>query len=116
MLTLRRLRAAHPRLNSHLPKSTRPDISCAKPRQWNRPLAKGVLPAYDEALNVIKNDSSRLKQEAKELRATLAESEGCHIDEHTLNALRDRLTIIEVQSEINLPMVRWMCNNGMGAL
>ena len=109
MLTLRRLRVDHPR------KSTRPKISAAKPKRWNRPLAEGVLPAYDEALKLIKDDSSRMKKEAENIGNTLANAEGArNIDENTLNALRERLKIIKVQSGINLPNVRWLCANGMG--
>ncbi|EDR02032.1 uncharacterized protein LACBIDRAFT_295521 [Laccaria bicolor S238N-H82] len=109
----------------------RPAISTESPRKWNRPLAEGVLPAYDMALKVIKTDSFRLKEEAKELRTRigLAENtfqelsakakelsedsqerqtltEEVNLLDEQLEAMRVKLNILEVQSEINLPDVR----------
>ena len=101
----------------------RPPISSKSPRTWNRPLAPGVLPAYDEALKVIKADSVRLKEEAKVLKrrideeveaikaiSEMEEREG----EELLEMMREKLETLEVQSEVNLPEVRWRVSNAMG--
>ncbi|KAG6815046.1 hypothetical protein H0H87_005551 [Tephrocybe sp. NHM501043] len=53
----------------------RPDISLASPRAWNRPLAKGVIPAYDLGLALIQKDAFRLHAEARDVRAEVAELE-----------------------------------------
>lgn len=42
----------------------RPYINLAHPREWTRPIAPGVLPAYDEALRYIYADSENLAEEA----------------------------------------------------
>lgn len=101
----------------------RPAISAVTPRKWNRALAEGVLPAYDLALKVIRTDSIRLGEEAKNLRVRIDEKEAERqtktvpeqvlLDEE-LRALREKLNILQVQSEINLPDVRWKVDNAMG--
>ena len=93
------------------------------------------------ALKVIKTDSIRLKEEAKELRTRigLAENtfqelsakakelsedsqekqsliEEVNLLDEQLEAMRVKLNILEVQSEINLPDVRWRVANAMGQL
>ncbi|KAF8665071.1 hypothetical protein AX16_000539 [Volvariella volvacea WC 439] len=116
--------------------TTRPKISVEEPRKWNRPLGEGILPAYDLALNFLRADSLRLKAEAKELKrqvteqekeveelrqkiaASSQESEGPEAQLYAqkdaeLERLRERLNILEVQSEINLPEVRWRVANAM---
>ncbi|KAG1746835.1 phosphatidylethanolamine-binding protein [Suillus lakei] len=95
-------------------RTRRPRISLQHPREWNRPLAFGVLPAFDEALKVIKEDSIALKDEVKALEGAIArEKETPQPDRHALRVLEDKLRILEVQSEINFPQVRWKCANGM---
>ena len=49
----------------------RPSITLERPRDWCRPVAPGVLPAYDEALRYIVVDSRSIKHEAQALAATL---------------------------------------------
>ncbi|KAF8962532.1 phosphatidylethanolamine-binding protein [Flammula alnicola] len=116
----------------------RPSISSESPRKWNRPLSVGVVPAYDLALGVLKKDSLKLKEEVKEFRklvegkeatykaleaklqklhegdagleATTQEMEALNEE---LESLLNKLNILEVQSEINLPDVRWTVNNAM---
>lgn len=96
-------------------RTRRPRISLQHPREWNRPLAFGVLPAFDEALKVIKEDSMALKDEVKALEGAIArEKEAPQPDQHALRVLEDKLRILEVQSEVNFPQVRWKCANGMG--
>jgi len=96
-------------------KTRRPRISLRQPREWNRPLAFGVLPAFDEALKVIKEDSIALKGEANALRGTIARAKDeLQPDKDALQSLEEKLKILEVQSEINFPQVRWKCANGMG--
>ncbi len=102
----------------------RPDISLQSPRKWTRPLAHGVVPAYDLALAEITRDSNTIKKEAAELRTLLKTKQDAHAastDPDTLHALDAeveailrKLNILDVQSEVNLPWVRWKVNNAMG--
>ncbi|KAJ7725524.1 phosphatidylethanolamine-binding protein [Mycena maculata] len=111
----------------------RPDISLDRPRKWMRPLQEGVLPAYDEALRVIRADARRVRKEAAEQRAKvraaheklvaeteaggkLVEGEARKTLEGELEGMRERLEILEVQSEVNLPEVRWSVANAMSDL
>jgi hypothetical protein len=74
-----------------------------------------VLPAYDEALKLIARDSRLLKEEAQTLRTSIAELEKSpDRDDTELDALMERLEILDIQSEVNLPSVRWKCANGLG--
>lgn len=94
----------------------RPNISLEKPKEWNRPVAKGVIPAYDEALKVIQKDSELLMAEAEELRADIQKAETAVArNDEQLEKMRKRLNILEVQSRANLPEVRWKFVNAMGA-
>jgi large subunit ribosomal protein L35 len=94
----------------------RPAISLDNPRTWNRPLAPGVLPAYDEALKIINRDSAALKKQYEGLRAVLRKLDaGEEVKGDQISGtLKEKLKILEVQSEINLPSVRWTIANGMG--
>lgn len=124
----RRRRRRRPKIEIH-----RPSISTESPRKWNRPLAEGVLPAYDLALQLIKKDGSGLKLEARALQAEIDTAEakiqsmfrerdaGVAFDEGVLEtkdreieSMRKKLHILEVQSEVNLPSVRWTVANAMG--
>lgn len=115
----------------------RPQISQTEPRTWNRPVKEGVLPAYDLALQLIKADSLKLKEEAKGVRQKVLamerdleavrgklevvgeSAEGVANEaankEAELEKLRVKLEVLEVQSEINLPQVRWSVANAMGS-
>lgn len=107
------------------PITRRAPISSAAPRKWNRPIAPTVLPAYDEALKVIRSDAYVLRQEVKAMKKSIreveegleksAESERAEVEER-LEKMREKLEILEVQSEINLPEVRWRVRNAMGEL
>jgi hypothetical protein len=130
------------KLKKVLPK--RPFISLESPRKWVRPLKPGVLPAYDLALSVLRRDSENLQAEAAELRGRISERQTVYSAlEDKLHALREdarveldakfaarqqleevdaelekmleKLNILEVQSWINLPSVRWTVNNAMGS-
>ncbi|KAH8101535.1 PEBP-like protein [Cristinia sonorae] len=92
--------------------TTRPSISLERPREYNRPIGVGVLPAYDEALAYIKRDSSRLSAELTHCKTQLeaAEKEG---NASEVERLKEKVKILEVQSEINLPSVRWKARNGL---
>lgn len=96
----------------------RPNISLEKPREWNRPVKQGVLPAYDEALKLIEADSARLKRERAEILARIEELEKVVEKDDAVLAelqdLRQKADVLEIQSEINLPAVRWNAFNGMG--
>ncbi|KZT08971.1 PEBP-like protein [Laetiporus sulphureus 93-53] len=95
----------------------RPRISLANPRDWNRPIAKGVLPAYDFASEYIREDSKALKKELAELRKDLAAAESLpesDRDVQVIEALKEKEKILKIQSEVNLPEVRWRAFNGLG--
>ena len=53
----------------------RPHITLEQPREWCRPLAKGVEPAYDLALQYVLRDAAALRGELKELRRALGKEE-----------------------------------------
>ncbi|KAL5519253.1 MRPL35 [Sanghuangporus vaninii] len=112
----------------------RAQISLTSPRKWNPPVKPGSLPVYDEALKLIKEDSLRLKGELrtalarvqeveKELRvlSSAGAMEGGEVEkkvelEKELGLLREKVETLEIQSEINLPWVRWYAANGMADL
>jgi hypothetical protein len=98
------------------PKLHRPTISAQTPRKWNRPLAPGVLPAYDEALKVIEADSRALKKELSEIQEEINALEGKPESAEELAKLKEKARIVEIQSEINLPWTRWEVSNAMGPL
>lgn len=97
----------------------RPRISLEHPREWNRPIAKGVLPAYDYALEYIREDSRTLKEQLEETKSALKimetapEGDGNGLREEALDWLKEKVGILEVQSEVNMPDVRWKAANGM---
>lgn len=109
----------------------RPDISLKRPRRWNSPLPEGILPAYDEALRVIRADAKKVRREAAKQRKEVARAHDLLVGEaeggvklvdgekrKTLEAelekMRAKLDILDVQSEVNLPEVRWSVANAMG--
>lgn len=96
-------------------KTRRPNISLARPREWNRPVIKGVLPAFDEALRVIQKDSEAIKREVEQYKKRLEDArQASEPDAVSIKQLEDKLHILEVQSEVNLPDVRWKFRNGLG--
>ncbi|KIJ60093.1 hypothetical protein HYDPIDRAFT_139582 [Hydnomerulius pinastri MD-312] len=98
-------------------KTRRPKISLEHPREWNRPLAFGVLPVYDEALKIIKADSEALKVEIQEVQASLeAAKKASEPNTEAIKEIEEKLQYLEIQSEINFPEVQWKCANGMADL
>lgn len=118
----------------------RPSISLESPRVWNRPLKKGVVPAYDLAIATLTKDSLILKAEAQQMRRDIDKKEAKYqqlksklkklpdgdseernllneesrtLDEE-LEKMLEKFNIVQVQSEVNLPDVRWRVNNAMG--
>ncbi|KAG6859317.1 hypothetical protein C0991_000954, partial [Blastosporella zonata] len=97
------------------------------PRKWNRPIGEGVIPAYDLALKLIRKDAFRLTHEAeavseevKALEERLKELGGLESTSEEATEVLDRieerrkkLKILEVQSKVNLPDLRWKVNNAM---
>ncbi|KAI0771048.1 PEBP-like protein [Trametes elegans] len=85
-------------------------------REWCRPIAKGVEPAYDYALRYILKDAKFIQRELKALQEAIAaeeaKAEGTR-DEGALQGMRERAHILTVQGEINLPDVRWKARNGL---
>lgn len=97
-------------------KTRRPNISLEHPREWKRPLAYGVLPAFDEALKFIKADSEALKREMQDAQVSLtAAKQAPEPDTMAIEELEEKLNYLEIQSKINFPEVQWKCANGMGA-
>ncbi|KAL5535788.1 MRPL35 [Sanghuangporus sanghuang] len=110
----------------------RAQISLTNPRKWNPPVKPGSLPVYDEALKLIKEDSLHLKKELKSVLARVQEvekelqvlsgaTEGGEVEkkvelERELGRLRKKIGTLEIQSEVNLPWVRWYAANGMADL
>ncbi|KAJ7139447.1 phosphatidylethanolamine-binding protein [Mycena epipterygia] len=103
----------------------RPDISLRRPRRWNRPIPEGILPAYDEALRLIRVDARRVRADAARQRREVlrvhkvlstpdeVQGEKKRELEADLEKMRAKLEILEVQSEVNLPDVRWSVANAM---
>ncbi|KAI9567039.1 phosphatidylethanolamine-binding protein [Boletus coccyginus] len=95
-------------------KPRRPRISLEQPREWKRPLAYGVLPAFDEALAFIKSDSEALKLGMQDVQASLKTArQAPESDPVAIKRMEEKLTYLEIQSEINFPEVQWKCANGM---
>lgn len=107
----------------------RPAISIVSPRKWCRPLAPGVVPAYDLALELLEADSTQIKSEAQILRERIRVMEEQRVNmtaeeteaaqetvkkmDDELETSRAKLRILEVQAEVNLPDVRWRVANAM---
>jgi large subunit ribosomal protein L35 len=91
--------------------TSRPPITLERPRKYMRPVGRGVLPAYDLALKYIKKDSGNLKNELAEVKAQLDSGK---LSSEEADKLTEKAHILEVQSEINLPSVRWKMRNGLG--
>ncbi|KAH9949497.1 PEBP-like protein [Amylocystis lapponica] len=95
----------------------RPRISLDHPKEWNRPIARGVLPVYDLALAYVREDAAQIKDELKalqkELKVAMSAPEG-ERDTQKVEELTEKAAILEIQSQINLPEVRWKAANGMG--
>ena len=100
---------------THPLKTRRPKISLEQPREWKRPLAYGVLPAFDEAVKFIKADSEALKLEMQDAQASLmAAKQAPELDPVAIKEMEDKLHYLAIQSQINFPEVQWKCVNGMG--
>lgn len=74
-------------------------------KTWTRPLEPGVLPAYDEALAYIERDAANKRAELERLRKQTNPTVSAEV-----------LEKLEIESEINLPDVRWNFNQGHSAL
>ena len=89
----------------------RPSINPERPREWNPPVAPGVIPAYDEAVAYIRADAAVLQAEADTLRSSLEKGE---VPTENIEGARKELDTLEVMAQVNLPEVRWKAANGMG--
>lgn len=87
----------------------RPSVSLERPREWNPPVAPGVIPAYDEAVAYIRADAAAVQAEADTLRSSLENGQTEGIED-----AKKRLDILEIMAQVNLPEVRWKAANGMG--
>jgi large subunit ribosomal protein L35 len=82
---------------------------------------EGVLPAFDEALAFIRADSEGLKKKASEMKVELGrlrkEAEGQASESEAwakVRELEEKVQDTLLQSEVNLPDIRWKAKNGMG--
>lgn len=89
----------------------RPSISLERPREWNPPVAPGVIPAYDEAVAYIRADAAAVRAEADALRSSLEKGQ---IPTEGIEDARKTLDTLEIMTQVNLPEVRWKAANGMG--
>jgi len=89
----------------------RPSISLERPREWNPPVAPGVIPAYDEAVAYIRADAAALQAEADALRSRLEKGQ---VLAGGIEDAKNMLGVLEVMAQVNLPEVRWKAVNGMG--
>lgn len=89
---------------SSKPAASAPDSTT--PKKWSRPVEPGVLPAYDEALAYIERDTAAKRAELTRLRSAKAESAWTAA----------QLEKLEVESEVNLPEVRWNFEQGLRTL
>ncbi|KAI9437002.1 PEBP-like protein [Lactarius indigo] len=88
----------------------RPSINAERPREWNPPVAPGVIPAYDQALAYIRADAAAVQVEADALRLSI---ENGVVPTEDVEDAKKRLEVLEVMAQINLPEVRWKAANGM---
>lgn len=89
----------------------RPSISLERPREWNPPVAPGVIPAYDEAVAYIRADAASAQAEADTLRSSL---ENGRVSTEGIEDAKKKLDVLEIMAQVNLPEVRWKAANGMG--
>ncbi|KIY45108.1 PEBP-like protein [Fistulina hepatica ATCC 64428] len=108
-------------------KRKRPAISNATPRKWNPPMLAGRMPVYDLAVSYINKDARFVAGQAKQLQADIEVKEaqyqgqlktlGPNPELEELDAqleqMREKLNILDIQSQINLPAVRWRVRNSM---
>jgi large subunit ribosomal protein L35 len=90
----------------------RPSISLERPREWNPPVAPGFIPAYDEAVAYIRADAAAVRAEVDNLRSSL---ENGHVPTEGIEDAKERLDVLEIMAQVNLPEVRWKAANGMGS-
>lgn len=88
----------------------RPSISLERPREWNPPVAPGVIPAYDEAVAYIRADAAVLQAEADALRSRVEKGQ---VLAEGIDGAKNMLGVLEVMAQVNLPEVRWKAVNGM---
>lgn len=75
---------------------------------FKRAFPKGRLQVYDYALKLLEEDAAKLKDEAAQLRARV---EVMPAGDEKQKAL-DKVNILDIQSEINLPRTRWEVKYG----
>ncbi|KDQ17656.1 hypothetical protein BOTBODRAFT_29825 [Botryobasidium botryosum FD-172 SS1] len=76
---------------------------------YARPLPPGALPAYDLAVELINGDAAAKRAKVERLHAEL-EKTGEDVEKTKLEKALEKL---EIESEINLPEVRWNFKNGL---
>jgi len=95
-------RRAHPRTLSTPAGESKSGVAItSEPKKWSRPLGIGVLPVYDEALAYIEKDAAIKRERLESLRKA---NDG--------SVSSEALIKLEIESEINLPEVRWKFENG----
>ena len=85
---------------------------------WKSPLRPAKVAAYDEALKYIRTDARALRREIAELKTRFQHESarvaraGGRVDDAALAQYREKLWVLEVQSEVNLPEVRYAFATG----
>jgi len=93
-------RAAHKILEPEVPR-------------WHSPLRPGKLKALDEAVHYIWQDSVNLKKELAEVKAAYeVANKQENPDQEQLERYKKKIDILEIQSMINLPRVRYAFSTG----
>jgi hypothetical protein len=78
-----------------------------------RAIPPGKNHVYDQALRVIVQDAAQLRKEIRTLQPLLEEARA-RDDAEQIKSLSSKLHILEIQSQINLPRVRWRFIRGTG--
>lgn len=85
---------------------------------WKSPLRHGKVNAYDEALKYIRADAQTLRRELADLKHDFQQASardaraGRSHDPEALQRYREKMRVLQVQSEINLPEVRYAFKTG----
>ncbi|KAL7004681.1 mitochondrial 54S ribosomal protein YmL35 [Cystobasidiomycetes sp. EMM_F5] len=88
-------------------------------REWKRPVKKGAIPAYDEALALLERDrEDKLKQlqQAKAELAGLSSDGNAEVVSRRKTQLQNRIEGLEIAAAINMPETRTKFRNGQSSM
>lgn len=83
------------------------------PKVYPRAIPFGQNHVYDQALRVIVEDSRNLQKELASLHPLLHQANEAN-NAQEVERLSKKINILEIQSKINLPSVRWRFIRGTG--